>query len=92
MEGGKKKKKKCSFSFAKCIWGKLWTANGDGRVMLETGDILRWMCKMRKGIFYSKQLDAGMDLVLTGTHTKIRERKENKKRNESVSHVLETSQ
>lgn len=47
---------------------------------------------MRKGIFYSKQLDAGMDLVLIGTHTKIRERKENKKRNESASHVLETSQ
>lgn len=33
-----------------------------------------------------------MDLVLIGTHTKIRERKENKKRNESASHVLETSQ
>lgn len=60
--------------------------------MLETGDILRRMCKMKEGIFYSKQSDDGMDIVLLGTNTKVREGKKNKKRNESASHLLKTSQ
>lgn len=33
-----------------------------------------------------------MDLILIRTDTKIREGKKNKKRNESASHVLKTSQ
>ena len=47
---------------------------------------------MREGIFYSKQSEDGMDLVLVGTDRKIREGKKNKKRNESTSHVLKISQ
>lgn len=54
----------------------LLTASGDGRVMLATGDILRWMCKMGEGVFSSKQSGDGMmDPLLVGTNTKVREEK-----------------